>query len=514
MFTIIIIIIGYYLTLCTWIDIINCEKLVNNPHIIIILADDLGWNDVGFHGSNQIPTPNIDALAFTGIILNNYYVAPVCTPSRSALLTGKYPIHTGLQHGVIHGSAPYGLNLNEKLLPEYLRSLNYVTRHVGKWHLGSFKKDYTPEYRGFDSHYGYWTGHQDYYDHTAIENPGFWGYDMRRGMNVTRSDFGYYTTDLFTNEAVKVIKGHDSNKPLFLYLAHLATHSGNKYSPLQAPAETVAKFNYIKDKNRRLFAGMLSKLDESVGKVVEALADSNMINNCVILFSTDNGGPAGGFNLNAASNWPLRGVKDTLWEGGVRGVGFIWSPFLPSSKVSNAMIHITDWLPTLLSLTNASNSISDIDGINVWPNLSKGLPSVRKEILLNIDTERKIAALRYKNWKYKKGNANNWNKWYGPSGRDMNYDWNELYNSDAAKAIKHIKVLPNKKLVMELINATQVTCNVKEEEEEEDESDQNSCERVIWHQISKMVPPRNKPVDIRSNPVYWDYTWTNWMDYL
>nr|XP_053629517.1 arylsulfatase B-like isoform X2 [Cherax quadricarinatus] len=225
------------------------------PNIVIIVADDLGFNDVGFHGSTQIPTPNIDALAYSGIILNNYYVQPICTPSRSALMTGKYPIHTGLQHSTIGGSHPYGLGLSEILLPKYMTSLGYTNHHVGKWHLGFFKKVYTPTYRGFDTHFGYWSGRIDYYDHTALEQPGYWGYDMRRNMTVARDCYGKYTTDLFTNEAVDIIKKHNSSHPLFLYLAHLAVHSANPYAPLQAPKEVVQKFAYIKDKKRRTFAG-------------------------------------------------------------------------------------------------------------------------------------------------------------------------------------------------------------------------------------------------------------------
>ncbi|KAF4531681.1 hypothetical protein B566_EDAN011840 [Ephemera danica] len=184
------------------------------PNVIIIVADDLGWNDVAFHGSNQVPTPNIDALAFSGVILNNYYVMPMCTPSRAALMTGRHPIHTGMtlfhltfihalwnsfvhfffnfytkfphlmiiffeihiscitgmQHHAISVNEPWGLGLEHKLMPEYLKDERYATHIVGKWHLGLFHKEYTPTFRGFDSHFGYWGTHQDYMSHILTED--------------------------------------------------------------------------------------------------------------------------------------------------------------------------------------------------------------------------------------------------------------------------------------------------------------------------------------------------------
>ncbi|PSN50831.1 Arylsulfatase B [Blattella germanica] len=330
---------------CVWSHVPRNTR----PHIIFIMADDLGWNDVGFHGSNQIPTPNIDALAYSGVILNQYYVTAICTPSRSALMTGKHPIHTGMQHTVLKGAEPRGLPLTEKILPEYMKELGYSTHIVGKWHLGSYRKEYTPTYRGFDTHLGYWTGHHDYNDHTAVENQ-YWGLDMRRGMEPAWDLHGQYSTDIFTKEAVRIISNHNSSKPLFLYLAHAAVHSGNPYNPLPAPDEIVAKFTSITDYNRRRFAGVLHKLDESVGKVMEALQKVGMLQNSIVVFTTDNGGPAAGFNINAASNWPLRGVKNTLWEGGVRGAGLLWSPLLARpGRVATQLFHITDWLPTLYS---------------------------------------------------------------------------------------------------------------------------------------------------------------------
>ncbi|CAG0921257.1 unnamed protein product [Notodromas monacha] len=214
----------------------------SRPNIVFILADDLGWNDVGFHGSTAIRTPNIDDLAYSGIMLNNYYVNPICTPSRSSLLTGKYPIHTGMEHSVILETEPWGLGLDEILLPEYLAPLGYTRHIVGKWHLGFFQKEYTPTYRGFQTHFGYWSGKHDYWSHFSekyISNNFFMtGLDMRLNMEPAHNTTGRYTTDLLTEAATLIIHHHKVDEsPLFLYLSHLAVHSANKEQPLQAPKE-------------------------------------------------------------------------------------------------------------------------------------------------------------------------------------------------------------------------------------------------------------------------------------
>lgn len=204
-------------------------------------------------------------------------------------------------------------------------------------------------YRGFDSHLGFWAGHQDYYDHTGVES-GVWGPDMRRNMSVAFDLHGQYATDVINHESVRVVRDHDKAKPFFLYIAHTAVHSGNPYEPLRAPDDTVAKFENIKDFQRRKFTAMMSKVDDSVGQLVRELDKTGVLNNTIICFSTDNGGPAEGFNMNAASNWPLRGVKNTLWEGGIRGAAMIWSPLIEKKRrVSSHMMHIADWLPTLYS---------------------------------------------------------------------------------------------------------------------------------------------------------------------
>ncbi|XP_054267784.1 arylsulfatase B-like isoform X2 [Macrosteles quadrilineatus] len=329
------------------------------PNIVFILADDLGWNDVGFHGSDQVSTPNIDALAYNGVILNNHYVQPMCTPSRSALMTGIYPIHTGMQGLPTLAGEPNGLPLTYRLLPEYLQELGYVTRAVGKWHLGFYKKEYLPVYRGFQSHLGMWAGFTSYYDYLLQDNYGgveYNGFDLHRDTAPAWEYSGKYATDLFTDEAVDIIQKHNKESPLFLYLAHLAVHAGNRGKYLEAPQEFVDRFQHIKDPNRRTYAAMVAKLDESVGRVVAALQTRYMLDNTIIVFTSDNGAPSKdfisdstvNFYPNWGSNYPLKGAKETLWEGGVRSPTIIWSKqFQSNPRVYNGMLHMTDWLPTL-----------------------------------------------------------------------------------------------------------------------------------------------------------------------
>lgn len=307
--------------------------------------------------------------------------------------------------------------------------------------------------RGFDSHVGPWTGHHDYFDHTA-EEKGMWGLDMRRNFDVAYDLHGKYTTDVITSEAVKRIQTRNASQPLFLYVAHTAVHSSNSYSPLPAPDETVGKIKNIDDYNRRKFAAMMLHLDQSVGSIVEALSQAKILSNSIIIFSTDNGGPAAGFNLNAASNFPLRGVKNTLWEGGIRGAAFIWSPLLNArQKVSDQMMHISDWLPTLLYAAGGDTSVlQNIDGMNMWNVLSDDTPSKRTEILHNIDNIWGSSSLMVDKWKLVSGTnyEGQWDGWFGPEG-DRNvssYPINDLLTCKTAKALKSIQMLPTSNKIL------------------------------------------------------------------
>ncbi|CAB0000909.1 unnamed protein product [Nesidiocoris tenuis] len=386
------------------------------PHVIFILADDMGWNDVGFHGSDQIPTPNIDALAFNGLILNQHYTPALCTPSRAALLTGKYPIHTA-------------------------KPATRATRlENGIW--ASTGKNTPPTFRGFDSHFGYWQGFHDYYNHSvkATYEP-YDGYDMRRGLDVDWSSHGQYSTDLFTSEAVRIVESHDTKNPLFLYLAHLAPHTGNMRDPFQAPDETVAKFAHIQDPERRTYAAMVSKLDDSVGEVVAALRKRGMLDNSVIVFMSDNGAPTHGIHSNRGSNYPFRGIKNSAWEGGNRVAAALWSPLIKKPKrIADQMMHMVDWVPTLYSLAGLNTTDLNVDGVNVWDALSEDKPSPRKEILYNIDdVGNPYAAIRRGDWKYVTGSATGErnNGWYGESGENsgLTYRTEDVLMSRAGVAI-------------------------------------------------------------------------------
>ncbi|VVC38318.1 Alkaline-phosphatase-like, core domain,Alkaline phosphatase-like, alpha/beta/alpha,Sulfatase, N- [Cinara cedri] len=538
---------------------------ITRPNIVFILADDLGWNDLSFHGSDEIQTPNIDALAFNGVVLNNLYTQPVCTPSRVALMTGKYPIKLGMQGPPTYGAEPNGLPLTEKLFPEYFRELGYTTRAVGKWHLGFFRSAYTPTRRGFDSHFGYYTGFVGYYDYilqdTYRDFGEFSGFDLRRNDSFVWDAVGKYATDVFTDEAVRLIKEQPANRPLFMYLAHLAVHTGNKGKYLEAPQSEINKFKHIADPNRRTYAAMVSKLDESVGRVVQALEAKNMLHNTIIVLMSDNGSPSYddsgrnfppnvGITANWGSNFPYRGVKNTLWQGGVKSASLIWTPrFQQNPRVSQQLMHITDWLPTLYSAAGGNPGYlpKDMDGLDQWMSLTMDLPSRRNYLLLNIDEKLRYAGIVKDNWKLIVGSTANGSLdgFFGTTRPRVPYNATAVVYSHVGRALARLwDTLPyafggtSVRDVLALRYDSTVRCNrpkagprtrtpctagevclfnlVADPCETNNVAKKHFTVSTQLYEALKyykrlLIPQTNRPFDPAANPARFNNTWSSWV---
>lgn len=241
------------------------------PNILYIVADDLGWKDVGFHGSD-IRTPTLDALAAKGAKLEQFYAEPMCTPTRAALMTGRYPMRYGLQTAVIPQGHTYGLATDEWLLPQALKDAGYETAIVGKWHLGHADQKFWPRQRGFDHAYGPLIGEIDYFTH-KVDGKVDWFRD-----NDVVEEEGYSTT-LLGDEAVKLVEEHDPATPLFLYLAFNAVHT-----PYQAPPEYLDQYKNIEDPSRRAYAASATAMDGQIGRVIAALEQKHMLDNTLIVF--------------------------------------------------------------------------------------------------------------------------------------------------------------------------------------------------------------------------------------
>ncbi len=393
------------------------------PNIVILLADDLGYADVGFTGGKQIKTPHLDTLAAAGARLEQYYVQPVCSPTRGALMTGRYPMRLGLQVGVIRPHEQRGLPLEERILPQALKEAGYTTAIVGKWHLGMFKKEYLPTSRGFDHQYGHYCGALDYFTH---EREG--GFDWHRNDKECRDEG--YSTHLLAKEAVRLINGFRSDQPFFLYVPFNAVHA-----PHQVPESYKQPYASLPEP-RRTYAGMLAAMDEAVGQIHQALDKQGFLKNTLILFSSDNGGPSPG---RVTDNGPLRGGKGGLYEGGVRVCAFAtWAGQIkPGSRIATPL-HAVDWYPTLLNLAGApAKQKLPLDGQDISTVLLGGT-SPEREILLNSTAA--AGAIRVGDWKYVK---------HDPNGAE------EDSEGDAAHAIKKKGKAGAKAPPEELFNLTQ-----------------------------------------------------------
>lgn len=357
--------------------------LDEKPNIVYFLVDDLGYADCGFNGGKDIKTPQIDKLAKEGTILKSFYVQPVCSPTRSCLMTGRYATHTGV-YSIVRPGAPWGLPLDEQLLPQALREAGYTTAICGKWHLGEFQPEYTPTRRGFDHQYGHYFGALDYFTHIRDGKPDWYRDDK------PLQESGY-TTELLAKEAVRLIGAQPKDKPLFLYLPFNGIHA-----PHQVPERYLTPYQSLA-KPRQTIAGMLSAVDEAIGQVVDALEKKGLRKNTLIVFSSDNGGPGPG---RVTFNTPLRAGKGTTYEGGIRAAAFAtWPGKIPRDETIDEPLHAVDWYPTLLHLAGATREQKlPADGKDLWPTLTRRAKSPHETLLLH-GTRPGVAAVRKGDWK-------------------------------------------------------------------------------------------------------------------
>lgn len=413
------------------------------PHIVFIVADDYGYNDVGYHGS-EIKTPVLDRLAAEGVKLENYYVQPICSPTRTQLMTGRYQIHTGTQHSLFWPLRPHGMPLSDPTFADKLREAGYSTHAVGKWHLGFFKREYLPMNRGFDSFFGILNGKADHFQYN-VSAMSYNGLDLYDGIKKVNEVYrGQYSTSLYTKKTIELLEAHDKSKPLFVYVAFQAVHA-----PLQVPEQYLQQYQHITDEKRRLYAGMTSAMDEAVGQIVEAFKTRGLWNDTLLVFSTDNGGQVS----EGGNNWPLRGWKGSLWEGGIKAVGFVHGAMLNiKGTVSKELIHVSDWFPTLIRVANGSlKGTNALDGVDQFKTISFGTKSGRQTILHNIDplmplvgTEhrswpfdvRQRAALRHGDWKIITGDPGN-GSWIVPPtvGSPLNAQKSKYYTRQKGKNV-------------------------------------------------------------------------------
>lgn len=395
-----------------------CSALAKQPNVILIVSDDQGYPDLGCIGTKPVLTPNLDKLAAEGVRGTNYYVTwSACTPSRSSILTGRFPQRNGLydmvrndlvNYGYLYPPAEYtvspemtlGLDPKEVTIGDMLKKAGYVTGCVGKWDMGQAKR-FLPLQRGFDFFYGHGNNGIDYYTHERYGVPSLF-----RGNVRTEEDKGQYITNVFRRESLYFINEQMGQKPFFLYLAFNAPHSASSFAPdveegkkkagvgVQAPEKYMAMYrDKVKDEKLARYYGAVTCMDEAIGAVMDAVEKAGQTENTIFLFMSDNGGSGNGGNA------PLKGNKSTMWEGGLR-VPFIarWPGKLPAGKVTDEFLTSLELVPTLVAATGAQAPEGvKLDGFDMMPILRGEAKSPREEMFWQRRDEK---AARIGNWKW------------------------------------------------------------------------------------------------------------------
>lgn len=390
--------------------LVSCFRLdaAERPNIVFIFTDDQGWNDVGCYGS-EIPTPNVDRIAAEGVKCTQFYSASaICTPSRFGLLTGRNPSRSRdrlLSALMFMGDAAKGIQTGETTIAEVLRDRgDYDTSLIGKWHLGHGSPAFLPPNHGFDFFRGHTGGCIDYFTMTYGKIP-----DWYHGLEHKPEDG--YATDLITREAVSYLESRQNvEKPFFLYLPYNAPHFGKGYSPkdrapvniMQPQAADLLRVAGIEDKIRREFAAMTVSLDDGVGKVLEALDRTGLAQNTLLIFLTDHGGDP----VYGGSNAPLRGVKATLFEGGIRVPCLMrWPGKIAPGSTSDVAGWAIDFFPTFCALAGVDLNGFQVDGEDISKTLMANATNGEREFFWELGAHEELArkpwaALRKGNWKY------------------------------------------------------------------------------------------------------------------
>lgn len=367
-----------------------CVAASERPNVIVIVADDLGWADVGFHGGD-IDTPSLDRLAAEGTELHRFYTTPICSPTRAALMTGRNPMRLGVAYGVIMAWDTTGIHPDEHFMPESFLAAGYQTAMVGKWHLGHAQQTYHPNERGFEHFYGHLHTEVGFYPPFA--NQG--GTDFQRN-GVSIDDEGYETF-LLADEVSRYVKDRDKSRPFFLYMPFLAPHT-----PLDAPRELQEKYKDINTdlkparshgtdfsresakrmgmpSARPMYAAVVDAMDQAIGQVLDTLDEEGIADDTIVLFHSDNGGAA--YSVGGADNVPLRGGKGETWEGGIRVVSLMrWPGSIPAGAQMDQIMTVMDVFPTLADATGIEMGNKRVlDGKSLWPAIAEGKPAPRED---------------------------------------------------------------------------------------------------------------------------------------
>ena len=368
----------------------------DRPNVVVIVADDLGWADVGFHGNQIIDTPSLDRIAAEGAQLNRFYTTPICSPTRAALMTGRDPIRLGVAYSTIMPWQNNGIHPDETFLPELFLSAGYQTAMVGKWHLGHAQQSYHPNSRGFEHFYGHLHTEVGFYPPFA----SLGGKDFQRN-GVSIDDQGYESY-LLADEVSRYIRERDAEKPFFIYMPFIAPHT-----PLDAPEKLQAKYASMADDRgksrskmadstrfmakvtgrtsaRPMYAAVVDAMDQAIGRVLNTLDREGLADNTIVLFFSDNGGAV--YAIGGADNAPLRGGKGDTFEGGIRVVAAMrWPEKIPMGSRVDSIMSVMDVLPTLTSAAGIdADTQFRLDGRNMLPALIDGQTMPREKLLFFI----------------------------------------------------------------------------------------------------------------------------------